>query len=181
MLLAHSLIMNRWLKPVWEDESLWRRLCPKASTGNGLNCILPWQKRRSKPTVETAVLFHCSPEGGIAGGWDGLGVMALVLSHHSNGFKELADMAGKSRSLCLIDWAMPERNLDYLCHVLPRALALLSGNQTRQRFQSFMGYGLEGFVERFHRQQTDFFLRYKIHKKYRAGSLIAVWYEVERR
>lgn len=181
MLLAHTLIMNRWLKPVWEDEALWGKLCPKV-------CALreqdfgqfPWETFPSKSSGGGGIFVHPLPQGGVWTVEGEVGVMALVLSHHGNALDALADVAGKTRSLCLIDWAMPERNLDYLCYVLPWVLAFFSGGDIRNRFRSFMRYGVEGLVECFHANQKNIFLRYTGHKKYRAGSVIAVWYEVEK-
>ena len=193
MLLAHALIMNRWLKPVWEDEALWDRLCPNASASQEQESgQFPWgpaplpaplqapSEALSKASGARRGAVHSMSQGGVWTVEGEVGVMALALSHHGNAFDALADVAGKTRSLCLIDWAMPERNLDYLCHALPWALAFFSGGDIRNRFRSFMRYGVEGLVERFHASQPDVFLRYTGHKKYRAGSVIAVWYEVEK-
>lgn len=207
-MLAHSIFLTRWLKPVWEDEAMWRVLCLGAchevyaglrqqSQGQSQGQFrshkqeqwhskkrtfvgLPWGKPAYKASGGEISFPQPLSEGGIVTVHNGVGIMALVLSHHCQGFDLLEDMAERADALWVIDWAMPERNLDYLGYSLPWALSFMEKTRVRKRFRSFIGHGVEGFVERFNTSQKNTFLRYQGHKKYRAGSIIAVCYTVEK-
>lgn len=117
---------------------------------------------------------------GLVGPASFMGILGLSLCGHDAPMQLLDDWASGVQFLYIVDWAMPERNLDYLCHILPNSLAFFSGIRAFKGFRAAMGRGPEGLVEQYNASQNRIFLRRMHHKKYRWGSIIAVGYGVER-
>lgn len=232
MLLAQRCLLERWLRPVWEDAAFWeifdgqtfatstkkgdmtevaqtaqkggppekreaaekeamagarrKRFPPPSDFPGGGEKV---EKVEEVDEVEASFItvqgrgtlhFQALSQGGGGLVYGDVAMLALALWHHPEPLRILREWANRGKFLYLVDWAMPERNIDYLCHALPQGLALCSGIRSYGRFRQFMGYGLEGLAERFNDSQGTVALRQQWHKKYRGGTIMAVGFAVER-
>lgn len=77
--------------------------------------------------------------------------ISLLLHESTAGQFSLLDEALRlAPRLFILDWRMPERNLDYAAHLLVRVIERLAGRRHYRSFSSFMAQGaLEGMLQRY--------------------------------
>lgn len=78
-------------------------------------------------------------------------IFSLVLHESSeNSFLLLDEALRLSPNLFILDWRMPERNLDYPLHLLAHFVERLAGKRHYASFKAFMKQGgLEGLMQRY--------------------------------
>lgn len=103
-------------------------------------------------------------------------ILVFSLSLHQHPFSLLDAWRLLAPKLYIVDWAMPERNIDYFMHLLPHGLGLSSAWRTFRFFREFIKSGAEGVVEEYNARCEGEPLRQRRHKKYRWGSIIALEY-----